>query len=104
MSADCTRSGCCCQVKPYGDLTPPTPLAHAEIKGMLNKLVVLKLNGGLGTSMGCTGPKSLISVRNAHTFLDLTIQQIEVRKPQSQHPANRGEKTSISPSNKLMLA
>ena len=45
---------------------------------MLDKLVVLKLNGGLGTSMGCTGPKSLISVRNELTFLDLTVQQIEV--------------------------
>lgn len=44
---------------------------------LLDKLVVLKLNGGLGTSMGCVGPKSLISVRNDATFLDLTVQQIE---------------------------
>ncbi|KAL8173296.1 UNVERIFIED_CONTAM: UTP--glucose-1-phosphate uridylyltransferase, partial [Gekko kuhli] len=43
----------------------------------LNKLVVVKLNGGLGTSMGCKGPKSLIGVRNENTFLDLTVQQIE---------------------------
>ena len=28
--------------------------------------------------MGCVGPKSLISVRNEDTFLDLTVQQIEV--------------------------
>lgn len=28
--------------------------------------------------MGCKGPKSLISVRNENTFLDLTVQQIEV--------------------------
>lgn len=48
------------------------------IKKQLGKLVVVKLNGGLGTTMGCTGPKSLISVRNDLTFLDLTIQQIEV--------------------------
>ena len=49
------------------------------VKGdLLGKLVVLKLNGGLGTSMGCVGPKSLISVRNDATFLDLTVQQIEV--------------------------
>lgn len=27
--------------------------------------------------MGCTGPKSVISVRNDLTFLDLTVQQIE---------------------------
>jgi UTP--glucose-1-phosphate uridylyltransferase len=26
-------------------------------KALLDKLVVLKLNGGLGTTMGCTGPK-----------------------------------------------
>jgi UTP--glucose-1-phosphate uridylyltransferase len=48
------------------------------VKGMLNKLVVLKLNGGLGTSMGCKGPKSIISVRSGLTFLDLTVRQIEV--------------------------
>uniref|UniRef100_H2Z520 UTP--glucose-1-phosphate uridylyltransferase n=2 Tax=Ciona savignyi TaxID=51511 RepID=H2Z520_CIOSA len=46
-------------------------------KHLLSKLVVVKLNGGLGTSMGCTGPKSLISVRSGLTFLDLTVQQIE---------------------------
>ncbi len=44
---------------------------------MLNKLVVVKLNGGLGTSMGCKGPKSVIPVRSDLTFLDLTVQQIE---------------------------
>ncbi|XP_033985613.1 UTP--glucose-1-phosphate uridylyltransferase-like isoform X1 [Trematomus bernacchii] len=48
-----------------------------DISASLNKLAVVKLNGGLGTSMGCTGPKSLISVRNENTFLDLTVQQIE---------------------------
>lgn len=45
---------------------------------MLDKLVVIKLNGGLGTSMGCHGPKSVIPVRSDLTFLDLTVQQIEV--------------------------
>ena len=44
---------------------------------MLDKLAVVKLNGGLGTSMGCKGPKSVIPVRNDLTFLDLTVQQIE---------------------------
>ncbi|XP_047433509.1 UTP--glucose-1-phosphate uridylyltransferase-like isoform X2 [Mugil cephalus] len=48
-----------------------------NITANLNKLAVVKLNGGLGTSMGCKGPKSLISVRNENTFLDLTVQQIE---------------------------
>ncbi|TWW59133.1 UDP-glucose pyrophosphorylase 2a isoform X1 [Takifugu flavidus] len=49
----------------------------ADISTCLSKLAVVKLNGGLGTSMGCKGPKSLISVRNENTFLDLTVQQIE---------------------------
>ena len=44
---------------------------------MLNQLIVVKLNGGLGTSMGCKGPKSFITVRDDLTFLDITIQQIE---------------------------
>lgn len=48
-----------------------------EIKAMLDKLVVVKLNGGLGTSMGCKGPKSTIQVRSDQSFLDLTVQQIE---------------------------
>lgn len=54
--------------------TPTTDNVHT----MLDKLVVVKLNGGLGTSMGCKGPKSVIQVRNELTFLDLTVQQIEV--------------------------
>lgn len=48
-----------------------------QIRSMLDKLVVIKLNGGLGTSMGCNGPKSVIPVRSDLTFLDLTVQQIE---------------------------
>lgn len=40
------------------------------------KLAVCKLNGGLGTSMGCPGAKSLIVVKEGETFLDLIIDQI----------------------------
>ncbi|AWU75632.1 uncharacterized protein C5L36_0B08750 [Pichia kudriavzevii] len=42
-----------------------------------DKLAVLKLNGGLGTSMGCVGPKSVIEVREGQSFLDLSVRQIE---------------------------
>lgn len=55
----------------------------ADVSAALNKLAVVKLNGGLGTSMGCKGPKSLISVRNENTFLDLTVKQIEVKRQRS---------------------
>ncbi|KAI4307699.1 hypothetical protein L6164_030859 [Bauhinia variegata] len=63
-------------VVPYDTLVPP-PDDASEIKKLLDKLVVLKLNGGLGTTMGCTGPKSVIEVRGGLTFLDLIVIQIE---------------------------
>ncbi|KAG8485178.1 hypothetical protein CXB51_021314 [Gossypium anomalum] len=63
-------------VVPYDTLAPLSD-DPAETKKLLDKLVVLKLNGGLGTTMGCTGPKSVIEVRNGFTFLDLIVQQIE---------------------------
>lgn len=61
-------------IRDYDSLQEPS---HEEIRMMLNKLIVVKLNGGLGTSMGCHGPKSSIVIRNDLTFLDLTVQQIE---------------------------
>ncbi|XP_068244331.1 UTP--glucose-1-phosphate uridylyltransferase-like [Palaemon carinicauda] len=61
-------------IKNYSSLKGPEP---NDVKIMLDKLVVVKLNGGLGTSMGCQGPKSTIPVRSDLTFLDLTVQQIE---------------------------
>jgi UTP--glucose-1-phosphate uridylyltransferase len=63
-------------VVPYDTLTPP-PEDLEKTRKLLDKLVVLKLNGGLGTTMGCTGPKSVIEVRNGQTFLDLIVIQIE---------------------------
>ncbi|KAG6716425.1 hypothetical protein I3842_04G049100 [Carya illinoinensis] len=63
-------------VVPYESLAP-SPDDSVETKKLLDKLVVLKLNGGLGTTMGCTGPKSVIEVRNGMTFLDLIVIQIE---------------------------
>lgn len=43
----------------------------------MGKVAVLKLNGGLGTSMGCSGPKSLLQVRDGLTFLDFSLKQLE---------------------------
>ncbi|KAF0757203.1 hypothetical protein AaE_004343, partial [Aphanomyces astaci] len=48
---------------------------------LLKKTVVLKLNGGLGTSMGLDKVKSLLTIKGSDTFLDLTAKQIiEMRK------------------------
>ncbi len=43
---------------------------------LLSQAVIIKLNGGLGTSMGLQGPKSLLDVREGVTFLDLIVRQI----------------------------
>src|SRR3954464_14124307 len=42
----------------------------------LDQAVVLKLNGGLGTSMGMTGAKSLIEAKDGLTFLDVIVRQV----------------------------
>ena len=43
---------------------------------LLGQTAVLKLNGGLGTSMGLERAKSLLPVRDGLTFLDLIARQI----------------------------
>ena len=48
-----------------------------EAKQLLSQLVVCRLNGGLGTGMGCLGPKSAIEVRDGKSFLDLLVSQIQ---------------------------
>ncbi|KAL9437861.1 hypothetical protein AB3S75_023685 [Citrus x aurantiifolia] len=49
----------------------------AETKKLLDKLVVVKFNGALGTNMGFSGPKSAIEVKNNLTPLDLMVDQVE---------------------------
>ncbi len=43
----------------------------------LGKTVLIKLNGGLGTSMGMDRAKSLLPVRDGASFLDLIVGQVE---------------------------
>jgi UTP--glucose-1-phosphate uridylyltransferase len=42
----------------------------------LGQAVVLKLNGGLGTSMGMTRAKSLLEVKDGLSFLDVIVRQV----------------------------
>ena len=46
------------------------------VRQAMSHLVVIKLNGGLGTSMGLDGPKSLLAVRDGRSFLDLIVAQV----------------------------
>ncbi|KAJ4713634.1 putative Utp-glucose-1-phosphate uridylyltransferase [Melia azedarach] len=63
-------------VVPYDGLAPISE-DIAETKELLDKLVVVKFNGALGTNLGFSGPKSAIEVNNKLTFLDSTVNQIE---------------------------
>lgn len=47
-----------------------------EARPLLEQLAVIKLNGGLGTSMGLDRAKSLIPVKGEETFLDFIAHQI----------------------------
>ncbi|KAF1742420.1 hypothetical protein MXB_763, partial [Myxobolus squamalis] len=49
---------------------------------LLKRLVVIKLNGGLGTTMGCSYPKSLITVRDGMNFLDISLIQLNTLNSQ----------------------
>ncbi len=51
-------------------------VSDEERRAALAKVAVIKLNGGLGTSMGMSGPKSALVARDDHTFLDIIARQL----------------------------
>jgi len=59
---------------PRVDELPDPPPDQA--RDVLGRLVVVKLNGGLGTSMGLSGPKSLLPVKPGTSFLDVLATQV----------------------------
>jgi UDP-N-acetylglucosamine pyrophosphorylase len=58
---------------PYLDSLPDT---NGEVQDLLSGTAVIKLNGGLGTSMGLEKAKSLLVVKDGKTFLDLIAEQV----------------------------
>lgn len=67
---------------PEQSIEPASGLAKTEdfqsqgSSDRLSEVVIIKLNGGLGTGMGLQGPKSLLAVREGVNFLDLMVRQI----------------------------
>lgn len=59
-----------------GDIPQRDDLPSGEASSALAQTVVIKLNGGLGTSMGLEIPKGLLEIRQGQTFLDLTVTQV----------------------------
>jgi UTP--glucose-1-phosphate uridylyltransferase len=66
------------EIGPVEDVPSAGDLGRWRAAGAaaLDRSVVLKLNGGLGTSMGMTRAKSLLPVRDGHTFLDVIARQV----------------------------
>lgn len=71
---------------PESEISPVESLPHldelrgkggADASALLAQTVVLKLNGGLGTSMGLEKAKSLLTVKDGRTFLDLIAAQVK---------------------------
>ena len=55
------------------ELPEPPP---GQARDVLDRLVVVKLDGGLGTGMGLSGPKSLLEVKPGTSFLDVIATQV----------------------------
>jgi UTP--glucose-1-phosphate uridylyltransferase len=66
------------ELEPLADLPTLTSLPEPEAGdgGVLDRVVAIRLNGGLGTSMGVQQPKSLIEAREGLSFLDVIAGQI----------------------------
>jgi UTP--glucose-1-phosphate uridylyltransferase len=63
------------EIEPLADLPDASELPAGR-KEVLDRVVVVKLNGGLGTSMGMTRAKSLLEVKNGLSFLDIIVRQV----------------------------
>src|SRR3954466_14451735 len=73
------------ELEPIEDIPEADALPEEAGAEALDRAVVIKLNGGLGTSMGMEKAKSLLEVKEGHTFLDIIVRQlIELR---SEHDA-----------------
>ncbi|MFC5140235.1 UTP--glucose-1-phosphate uridylyltransferase [Actinomycetospora rhizophila] len=58
----------------------PEP-SDEDARRALDRLAVIKLNGGLGTSMGLDGPKSLLEIKPGTSFLDaVAVQTLALRE------------------------
>jgi UTP--glucose-1-phosphate uridylyltransferase len=75
------------EIEPATDVPDMADLPDAD-PAHLDQAVVLKLNGGLGTSMGMTAAKALLEVKDGLSFLDVIARQVlhlrdeaEVRLP-----------------------
>jgi UTP--glucose-1-phosphate uridylyltransferase len=102
------------------DILPVTPddiedadriTEHAEAgRKAISHAVMIKLNGGLGTSMGLTQAKSLLKVKDGKTFLEIIVNQAQKHHAKlalmnsfSTHEATLGALSGIKPPDSPLL-
>ncbi len=64
----------------WDDIVTQYPEADAEL---LSQCVIIKLNGGLGTSMGLQQAKSLLPIKPDVNFLDVAVRQVKQLRKES---------------------
>ncbi len=62
-------------LEPLGDVDALDDLPGPP-DGGLDRVAIVKLNGGLGTSMGLSAPKSTIEAKDGRSFLDVIARQV----------------------------
>ena len=60
----------------HPDLLSDVHVSEQSAHDALAQTVIIKLNGGLGTSMGMEKAKSLLPVREGKSFLDIIVDQV----------------------------
>ena len=63
------------ELEPAPDVPRLETLPEVDAVSVLERVAVIKLNGGLATSMGLQQPKSLLEARDGKTFLEIIIGQ-----------------------------
>jgi UTP--glucose-1-phosphate uridylyltransferase len=63
------------ELEPVPDVPLLEELAAVDAAAVLERVAIIKLNGGLATSMGLQEPKSLLEARDGRSFLRIIIGQ-----------------------------
>src|ERR1700677_5172348 len=62
-------------LEPAGDVPALKELPDADPRTALRSVALIKLNGGLATTMGLQEPKSLMEARDGRSFLEIIVGQ-----------------------------
>jgi UTP--glucose-1-phosphate uridylyltransferase len=63
------------ELEPAGEVPSLAELPELDDPALLDRVAVIKLNGGLATTMGLQRPKSLVEAREGRSFLEIIIGQ-----------------------------